>query len=181
MEEMKERWRAVVGYEGIYEVSDFGNVKRVKAGPSTFIGKVLVSVPDTRGYMCVCLYNDGKRHTALVHHLVTKSFLGDRPLGREVNHINGDKKNNRLENLEYVTSSENQRHAYRIGLKSNKGEKHPGSKLTEDDVYEILHLLETGVAQAEIARCFDVTRTTIWRIAHGKNWTHLKEGGDGDE
>lgn len=106
-----ERWRPVVGFEGLYEVSEQGRVRRegrtdhnMKAHPS-------------RGYLAVQLWRFGKPSMCLVHCLVAEAFLGLRPDGHEVNHKNGHKHDNKLVNLEYVTRSGNLEHAYRTGLR----------------------------------------------------------------
>ena len=103
-----ERWRAVPGYDA-YEVSDLGRVRR---GP-----RVLRDQPHNGGYRHVQLWTDGKPRTGLLHVLVARAFIGPTPADHDVNHIDGDKSNNTLSNLEYATRSENNRHAYRIGLR----------------------------------------------------------------
>lgn len=112
-----ERWKAVVGYEGLYEVSDFGNVRSLK------YGKVRVLKPGVmKGYYRVHLCKNGKRKSFLVHRLVVIMFIGDIPKGMVVNHINENKFDNRLENLEIVTVKENNNHGTRNErlAKSNK-------------------------------------------------------------
>lgn len=114
-----ERWLPVVGYEGIYAISDLGRVKRVahlverknRFGPFTYvIGERLLSKRVKRnGYEQVNLYKDGAMRSMLVHRLVMSAFVG--PSDLEVNHKNEIKTDNRLSNLEYVTSSENSRYS----------------------------------------------------------------------
>ena len=114
----EEIWEQVVGHEGLYDVSNFGNVMRVKANKGTFVGKIL-SPSGSSGYKNVTLFKNGKRKCALVHRLVMQSFVSPCPEGNEVNHKDGNKTNNRLDNLEYVTPSENILHAFAIGLRTN--------------------------------------------------------------
>lgn len=124
-----EIWKNIVGYEGLYEVSNFG---RVRSLDRTVIrkngviysgkGKILNQYQATNGYMQVYLYKQGVRKSQLVHRLVMVSFIGVLE-NKEVNHINEIKTDNRLVNLEYVTRSENRIHnnlAKRIGLKNCK-------------------------------------------------------------
>ncbi len=120
-----ERWLPVLGYEGVYEVSDQGRVKRVgKAarhgkgrGGGARIGLVLAPQKQSGGYRAVQLWREGLMKRRLVHVLVALAFLGPPPERHEVNHIDGDKTRNGLTNLEYLTRSENNKHAYRIGLR----------------------------------------------------------------
>lgn len=127
---MSEQWRPVVGYESTYEVSNLGNVRR--SGPAARNGNgrgggarlglhlKQHSVPG--GYQVVQLWQDGRPKMRLVHRLVAEAFLGPVPEGREVNHKDGNKRNNGNANLEYVTHSENNKHAYRTGLRQAKTE-----------------------------------------------------------
>ena len=174
----EENWRQIPNYEGWYDISDLGNVRRMKGfGKITFVGRLLK--PQVRfGYHIVSLYKNGVQQNNRVHRLVMAAFVGPCPNGMQVNHIDGNKSNNRLENLEYVTQSENAIHSYTIGLQSQQGEKNNHSKLTEEKVHEIRKLLGKEIHRA-IAAKFDVSRQTIDLIANGKRWGHVKEPEDG--
>jgi len=170
-----ERWRQAVDYEGWYDVSDFGRVKRVMAGKGAIAGRILNPQLDGGGYSRVALYGDEGRHQFSVHRIVMAAFVGPCPDGKEVNHKDGDKSNNRLDNLEYMTRHENIAHAFNLGLRVLPcGEEHWCAKLTEKRVHEIMKFLGKET-QRSIAARFGVSQTTIWRIANGLNWTHLKE------
>jgi hypothetical protein len=93
-----------------YEVSDRGRVRR------TDTTRIKRPTPDRKGYLRVFLYHDGRKRTRFVHQLVLRAFVGPCPLGQEANHRDGVKSNNRLANLEYVTPSENNQHAWDTGL-----------------------------------------------------------------
>jgi len=172
-----ERWLPVVGYEGWYDVSDFGRVRSARTTTNTYAGRVL-KLATNFDYKLVTLYRDGNKHTHRVHRLVIAAFVGPRPDGKEVNHIDGDKANNMVENLEYVTSSENKIHAYDTGLASNQGERHPSNKLVEKDVHKIRRFLSKGLTRRAIASLFNVNRSTISAIADGRSWAYLKEEGE---
>jgi len=178
---MAERWLPMVDYEGWYDISDHGRVKRVRIGNNTFIGRILKPRPQKAGYLTIVVHKNSVRATYLIHRLVAAAFIGPCPDGKQVNHIDGDKTNNRRENLEYVTSSENALHACKIGLMINHvGEEHGMSKLTEDNVHEIRKLLGT-MTHKEIAERFNVSRPTISSIARGDTWGWLKEEADNVE
>jgi HNH endonuclease len=108
-----------------------------------------------------------------VHRLVAEAFLGRCPSGAQVNHINGVKTDNRVSNLEYVTRSENMKHAFRLGLQSNQGERHSQSRLTDEKVREIRQLLAVGFKQAEVAKMMNVHQTAVSRANSGKRWGHV--------
>lgn len=105
---MKEIWKDIEGYEGLYQVSNLGKVKGLR--------KNIILSPSNGEYKKVILCNKGERITKPIHRLVAEAFL-DNPYNKsQVNHINGDKLDNRLDNLEWVTQSENTVHAYKMKL-----------------------------------------------------------------
>lgn len=116
------------------------------------------------------LWRDGSYSSRLVHTLVAEAFIGARPEGHEVNHIDGVKTNNGRANLEYVTRSGNNRHAYDTGLRS-KGERHSASKLSADQVAEIRRANAAGEAGCRVlAKRFGVSKSTIQLILNNRNW-----------
>lgn len=117
-----ENWKSVVGYEGMYEISDMGHIRSVDRIVTRcdgmvwrLRGKLLKQATDHSGYPFVMLSKQGKIKNHRIHRMVMDAFS---PTGkkREVNHIDGDKTNNTLINLEWVSSSENKAHAYSTGL-----------------------------------------------------------------
>lgn len=115
---------------------------------------------------------DGSKRTFRVHRLVMMAFNPVENMDElEVNHIDGNKKNNKLENLEWCTASENQIHAFKTGLnKSRRGEESNFSKLTNDDVKKVFELREKGLLQREIAEIVGCTKSNISCILRGKSW-----------
>ena len=174
----REIWKWVVGYEGYYQVSNCGNVRSVdrvieySTGQiRQHRGQVLKRRLDGGGYPHVSLYDSGQEWDAKTHRLVLETFVSPSPEGHECNHIDGDKLNNRIENLEWVTPGENNRHAYENGLNQNAGEGHCWAKLTAHQVREIRQLYATGnYYQREIGAMFGVASTTVSRIVAGKRW-----------
>lgn len=115
---------------------------------------------------------DGSKRTFRVHRLVMMAFNPVENMDElEVNHIDGNKKNNKLENLEWCTASENQIHAFKTGLnKSRRGEESNFSKLTNDDAKKVFELREKGFLQREIAEIVGCTKSNISCILRGKSW-----------
>ena len=104
-------WYPIKGWEGLYEINKNGEVRNAK-NKNTIVGDI-----NNCGYYRVSLYNQGQSKRYFRHRLVAEQFL-DKPEGKDfVNHIDGDKSNNSLENLEWVSQSENEKHAFENGLK----------------------------------------------------------------
>jgi hypothetical protein len=111
---MIEEWKIIEGYNNYYKISNFGNIKNK-------YNKILKCFINKNGYKYVMLYNNKKRRNVLVHRLVAETYISKIDIKMTVNHIDGKKSNNNKNNLEIVSSSENQKHAYKNGLrKENK-------------------------------------------------------------
>lgn len=111
---MKEEWRDIKGYEGIYQVSNYGRIKSLSRIISIGRGhfrlsneKILKQSESNKGYYIICLHNNYKERKHLVHRIVYESFIGDIPKGMEVNHIDENPKNNKVTNLNLLTHKEN--------------------------------------------------------------------------
>lgn len=170
---MTIEWRGVPDFECIYAVSNTGQIMRLKSGPRTYPGKILTPTmrPDRR--LCITLraYPVLKKKAVYVHRLVAAAFLGACPPDKEVNHIDGNPANNRLENLEYLTRSKNMLHAYKLGLQHREyGVRHYNARLTEGQVREIHSSKEPA---SVLVQQFGVAKSTISGIRHGKSWKYL--------
>ena len=166
----EEIWKAVVGFEGIYEVSNLGRVRSLdrvvevtgRYGPVTkhLRGKVLRPGPRPSGHLTVAL---GAGNTRNVHTLVVEAFVGPRPDPTAVvRHLNGREQDNRLENLEWSNRVVN-------GQDRKWHRPPPSYKLTPNDVIEIKRALsDRSCSQISLARKFNVNRITIARIRAGK-------------
>lgn len=193
-----ETWKEV--HNGFYEVSTKGNIRRAKPGIATFVGRPVLPMASATGYMQVHLGGDKKRR-AYVHHLVMEAFVGQRPVDMVVNHKDGDKQNNALENLEYITPTANSNHAIKtIGrrkgptmpprpLKGKQvGDKHwtkrmperiaradrmPHSKMTQEMVASARERHSKGEKQKDLAAEYGVSVAHMSRIIRGTRWTHV--------
>jgi hypothetical protein len=128
---MRERWKSVISKwipEGYYEVSNLGRVRSIKARKGCHKGRILKSRCKKKGRPSVGLQLNGKGKTHSVHQLVAVAFIGSCPPGKEVNHKDLDRLNNRSTNLEYITHQENIQHAFRNGCISSTGLKRRGRK-----------------------------------------------------
>lgn len=162
----KEEFKDIPGYEGLYQVSNTGKVLSLTRN------KIRKPGVGTTGYRFVDLYKNNISKTLLIHRLVMLTFVG--PSNLDVNHKDGDKSNNNLYNLEYMTAKENNRHAFDIGLKTGiKGEENHYAKLTEKEVLKIRKLHKNDYSQTYIANIFDVDQSTISNIVHNKTWRHI--------
>jgi len=180
---IEEKWRDVPGYEGLYQVSNYGRVRsldryvwnRCRArGKRDFLkGSILRPQKHVAGYLFVALYKDGKKRQIRINRLVLTVF--DRPPkeGEESNHMNGNKTNNYIDNLEWMTKLQNQRHAIEVLGKHNGGGKYTRDKLNEDGIRGIKDLLKEGVSQGQIAKRFNVCYWTIHNIKMGKSWKDI--------
>ena len=165
----KEIWKDIPGYEKLYQASDLGKIR-------SFYNKgvkILHQYKNLNGYLTITLYKDNRQRTHLVHILILSSF-NDKVNHEQVNHIDGNKHNNILNNLEWVTSSENHRHRIDILNKiGGYGSKLPQSKLKEKDILEIRNMLSKGLTCQNIAYKFSVARRTIQDIKINKTWKHV--------
>ncbi len=173
-----ETWKPLGEYPN-YEVSDEGNVRRVGAFVERGDGikRYLPSrnlKPGAGGphgkYLRVSLWHRGKQSCAYVHRLVAVAFIGPCPKGYEVNHKDGKHANNRTENLEYVTPSQNKQHFYLNNRGLISGENHWNAKLRGVDVSAIRALAAAGFPQTYIGKLFEVHQMTVSKIARGERW-----------
>jgi hypothetical protein len=161
----KYMWKDVVGFEGMYKVSDRGELFSISK--NRLIPKRL----DRYGYVKYELSKEGKKFYRTGHKLVALAFIPNPENLPSINHMNLDKADNRLDNLEWCSNKQNTNHAIlkRGEWMSCKGEKNVSSKLTYEDVKEIRSLKGT-MLQKELAKKFGVTPSQISNIMKGKQW-----------
>jgi NUMOD4 motif/HNH endonuclease len=163
-----ERWLPVVGYEGLYEVSDLGRVRNSRTG------RILAPARSGR-YLGVKLSRDGKNVRYRIHRLVGRAFLGPLPPGMVTRHGPGRLHDNRLANLSYGTHRQNIHDQTRDGVHSH-GNGQPGAKLTDAIVAECRIRHAAGESQGSLAREFGVTQNAMWMAIRGKTWRHVPGG-----
>ena len=168
---MSENWLPVVGYEGIYEISDRGALRRIMRSACGSMGLLKGDRP--KGYVRHRLFRNGKFKRMQAHQIVMAAFIGPVPPDMEINHLNGIHGDNRLENLQYVTRSENQSHKYRVlGWKGRAGSKHHYAKLDEEKVAEMRKLRLDGWELKDLAIKYGVSTGSISLICKRKTWRH---------
>lgn len=176
----EEVWKDVPVYDGLYQVSSLGKIKvpprwcKSKLGSRQLRnGKELVTRNMRDGYIQAGLTINGKWKGHPVHRLVASAFIPNPQNKPCVNHVDGNKKNNNVENLQWVTHKENTRHAILNDLiKRPKGESHSGSRLTKEKVIFIRQNL-ANMSGVEMAILFNVAPATIWRAKNKQCWNHV--------
>ena len=167
----KEIWKPIKGFEG-YRISNLGRVLSTKYREPRILKGGLAGL----GYPSVSLWENNKSRAFYVHRLVATAFISNPLCLPEVNHKNGVKTDNRIENLEWVSRQQNQIHSFRTGLSkpyNRKADKNPKARLTWADVEKIRELYKSNPKkynQHELARIYNIGRASIWKIVHNVQW-----------
>lgn len=166
-------WKDIQGYEGIYQISSLGQIKsldRIDCMGQHRKEKILAISLDSDGYPITILSKDKIRKTCKNHRIVAIHFIPNPEQKKEVNHKNGIKTDNRVDNLEWATAKENQKHSRRIGLHKEIGETHKFAKLTNKQVLEIFHSDEHNKVLSEKN---NIGILAIQRIKSGHKWSSI--------
>jgi hypothetical protein len=173
---MEEIWKDIEGYEGYYQISNLARVKslsrsiiRANGNIYNISEKFLNMGLNKDGYARVALSKNSKQTFMFIHRLVATYFIPNPDSKLEVNHKNGIKSDNSIQNLEWVSPSENVQHGYNIGL-SKIGEDRYNSKLTNSDIVTIRN---SNLKQKELSEIYNVSQPVISRIISGITWKHL--------
>lgn len=164
-----EQWKVVPGSESVYEVSDKGRLRRRSRGA------ILNGTKAKNGYIQVVLCINGKVTRSYMHRIVAAAWVGECPLGFQVDHINGVRDDNRSSNLRYVTPKENSLANVARDVHV-RGSRHGGAKLTEEQVAEIRQQRASRGyfwGARELAEKFGVNQTQVTRAARGRTFKHV--------
>lgn len=171
----EELWKDIIGYEGLYQVSDMGKVRSLPRKGSPRLN-ILRGGIDSSGYPIVGLVkNKGEKpNTTKVHRLVAIHFILN-PLNLpEVNHKFGIKTDNRSSQLEWCTHQTNIAHAFEVGLKSQVGSKCPRAILNDEKVLNIRKIFSSStLTQKQLSIIYGVSVSAIKGITSKRNWSHL--------
>ena len=180
MSDLVEEWRPVPDFSN-YEISNHCRARNVKTG------KMLKPVYDPAcRYVRYCFRQDGRQLTKNAHRVMWRAFHGEIQAGLQLNHIDGNRQNNIMTNLELVTPSGNTKHAYDLGLigkgdahhsrlnpeRMARGSSHGMAKLQEADAIRILERVAAGDKAKAIAKDFGITSNTVRDVGR-KTWRHL--------
>jgi len=160
---MEEIWKEISGYDGRYKISNKGHVTSFR-----FKGKLLTPQKLKDGYIGVTLQrSDTSKNLISIHRLVAMTFIPNPENKPHVNHINGVKTDNRVENLEWVTPKENIHHSIKNGFQKTSGNR----KLNDNDALIIRDAIKEGFSLAQICGYFKIEKTIAYNIKRNKTYT----------
>jgi hypothetical protein len=166
-----EYWKPILGYEGIYEVSNLSRVKSLPKVKGRYLQKdshILSPKINRDGYFCYCLQKEKNKKHLQMQRLMAINFIPNPQNLPQVNHKDGNKLNNLIENLEWCTCQENVRHAWNTGLHKPMNRMDNGNTiLVPEQVIEIKRLRDTGKTYFEIAKIFDISFGHVGKICRG--------------
>lgn len=179
---MNEIWKDIIGYKGLYQISNLCRLKVLTktvyaTGKKPYEQKesILGGSLNNNGYLVFTLYKNKKKKGYPAHRLLALHFLPNPENKPQINHIDGNKLNNSLNNIEWCTIKENAVHAFKTGLRVNpKGEAHGGSKLTDEKVIEIINKYKTGlISYRQLGVEYGVSSFIVYSIVRRKSWSHV--------
>jgi hypothetical protein len=157
-----------------YQVSNLGRVKRVLGGQGARVNRCLSPHKSSNGYLQIRLTTNGEKKIASIHGLVAEVFLGPRPAGMQVRHLDGNKKNNFVCNLAYGTAKENGQDNARLNVMP-RGERVNTNVLTVTQAKKCFSLLHDQVSPTQVAKLLNVPRNAVYKIKYGQTWKWLHQ------
>lgn len=172
---MEQTWQPIVGYSGVYDISSDGLVRRLAGSKGCATTRLIKSRASTTGYKTVRLCLDGVMKSCMLHRLLLEAFVGPPATpSHQCNHKDGNKLNNALPNLEWVTPKENIQHMLGMGLRNEPaGEEHASARIKNEDVMEIRRRYALGHRHTDLAQEFGLSPSHVRDIARGVRWKHL--------
>lgn len=180
---MKEIWKPIKDYEGLYEVSNFGVVRSLdRTVIVNRLGKKVerrirgtnLKTAKTTGYHIVSLCKNSVLKTGLLHRIIAEAFIPNPENKPFINHIDNNGLNNDLSNIEWCTAMENSAHCKKQGRnKAPRGDNHPTTKLKEKEVREVKEMIRKGFRVTDIARMYGVRQPLISEIKSGKTYKYI--------
>ncbi len=171
-----EFWKWISGFEGLYQISNYARVKSFPRGRNRKEIKILKPLFTPQGYLKVTLRNSDKEKTRRLHRLVAETFIPNPENKPEVNHKDGNKFNNCVDNLEWNTDTENKRHAIATGLIKTGAEDHK-AKLTNEQVTYIRKVYkkyDKEFGSRSLAKKFEVSPSVVLRIIYGETYKNVE-------
>jgi hypothetical protein len=169
-----EQWKDIRGFEGYYQVSSFGRIRLVRADLRNQRIGIRKGSKSGRGYLSIVLRTPKGVRREYIHRLVALHYLANDKNLPTVNHINGNKLDNSVENLEWCSYADNNKHAVEYLGYQNSGEHNSMAKLSERTVLAIRKDYERGLTQAGLHKKYNLTRSHIHDLVKYKKWKHLK-------
>jgi hypothetical protein len=166
-----EIWKDIKGYEGLYQVSNYGRIKSLKFGKE----KILKTIKHKNKYIYINLYKNYKTKAFEVHRLVLEAFIGLCPQGMDGCHNDNDTENNFIGNLRWDTFKNNMKDKIKHNTNNVAfGSNHGNSKLKDNKIKEMRKLYDEGkLILQEIANKYNIALSTTWRIINHKTWKHI--------